>query len=153
MPTEDPVPTSVAPEASGLLERTALAVLRVDVGLVSPRALKEARQLVKQSGDEFDGTALVNLCLEGHAGDGSSALQSALLALRSRVIGIQAAVAGPRKGAPLFVRLTATLTAKLIFFGLFTFLLLILVILVRQNWPAIDIYVISDKVIEFFKPR
>ena len=150
MSDPDPVPGAEAPSVpSSLLQRTALALLRVDLDLLTPRMRQDARQMLKDAGGQFDGTRLVDLCLEGRAGDGPDVLRRAMLALRSRLIGLEMAL--PRRKPSMFLRLTATLTAKLIFFGLYTFLILVAAYLVEKNWSAANLYDIGDKILSLLR--
>ena len=66
-------------------------------------------------------------------------------------IGVPTAVSGPRRRPSFLVRVAATFLAKLIFFGIYTFLVLVLLVLLRHNWPELDLYVIAEKVVSFFK--
>ncbi|MAE76810.1 MAG: hypothetical protein CMJ85_08085 [Planctomycetes bacterium] len=143
MPPEPNLPSDHGP----LLERTALAALRVELGLVPQRTRERARKTLGKSGSEFDGQALVDLCLEGRASDGPQAVRDAMLDLRSRVIGIESVPSGPRRRkAPFLVRWVATATAKLIFFSMYSLLFVVLLVLLRQQWPLFDIYEVGSKV-------
>jgi len=120
------------------------------LGLVPPRARQDAREILRMSDSEFDGTRLVDLCLEGRASDGDQTLPKAMLSLRSRLIGLE--TAAPRRRRPSFVvRTSATMTAKLIFFSIYTFLILVVVFLVKRNWPSADVYAVGDKLLSYFK--
>jgi hypothetical protein len=141
-------PTDNARDQVDLLQETALALLRVDMNLLSQPARREARVLLGRAADKFDGRRLVELCLEDGSVDDKT-LEKAMLSLRSRLIGHQTHV--PRKRPGSFVRFTATLMAKLVFFGLYTFLVLVAVFLVKRNWDHLDLYVIGDKLLSLTK--
>lgn len=142
-------PTSTSSDTMGLIERAALAMLRVDLGLLPPRVREEARKLLKASGDEFDGQRLAELCLEGRAADGPKTAERALNALRSRLLGHE--MYTPRRRPSFLVRMTATATAKLVFFGIYTFLILVVVYLIKRNWEFLDLYELGDRALSYFK--
>ena len=133
-----------------ILERTALALLRVDLELLPPATRQEARKLLKQSGDSFDGERLVELCLDGRAGESDQTIQRAMNALRSRLVGLETA-AKPRRKPSFFKRLSATLLAKLIFFVIYVVLIVLLLYLLHREWEWLDIYAFGDKVLALLK--
>jgi hypothetical protein len=123
--------------------------MRVDLGLLPPLAREEARRALRASGQQFDGQALVESCLQGRASDGEEAVRRALLALRSRLIGVEALQL--RRRAPLLVRWSAMLTARLIFFALYTVVIVALLFLLKRRWPVVDLYELGDRLLALFQ--
>jgi hypothetical protein len=136
-------------DLSPLFESASIAAMRVDLGLLTPVAREEARRVLRASGQQFDGQALVATCLAGRAGDGEDAVRRALLALRSRLIGVE--TVQPRRRASWFVRWSARLIARFIFFALYTVVIVALLFLLKRRWPAVDLYEFGDRLLALFK--
>jgi hypothetical protein len=134
-----------------LLERTALAALRSELGLLTPAQQAEAKRLVAASEEHFDGQRLVELCLEGRASDDQRVLHRALLTLRSRFVENEASAGRPqRRKANIVVRGTATLTAKLIFSTIYTVVLVVLLIVLQHHWKWLNIYDFGSRALRLF---
>ena len=130
-----------------LLERSALAAMRAELGLLTPKQRSEAEQLLKGNDEQFDGMRLVEICLEGRAADDQRVAQRSLLALRSRFVDSGGDAARPRRRrSNLVVRAGASLTAKLIFSAIYTVVLVALLFVVNYHWPSINIYEFGQQV-------
>jgi hypothetical protein len=135
-----------------LLERTALAALRSELGLLTPaQQPSRSEGLVAASEEHFDGQRLVELCLEGRASDDQRVLHRALLTLRSRFVENEASAGRPqRRKANIVVRGTATLTAKLIFSTIYTVVLVVLLIVLQHHWKWLNIYDFGSRALRLF---
>ena len=142
-------------QVDALMQRCALALLRVDLDLLSPSARQQARAVLDRSEAEFDGAQLVEICLRDKAPQGPRTLQRAMLALRSRLLGLDAHVASPRRGRgrSRSKRFLASLLVKLIFWPILCVLGIVILVLVQRSWPVADIYVWGGKLLDFLGLR
>lgn len=145
--------------ASGeaLLQRVALASLRVDLDLLSGKARDEARAMLARSESEFDGQKLVEICLRDAQPEvGPRTLERSLLGLRSRFLGLET-VSGsaPRRGRRRSSgkRFLAWLFVKLIFWPILIALTVVILVLVKRQWPEADVYEWGDKAMSFLGLR
>ena len=130
-----------------LLARSALAAMRIELGLLTPKQRSEAEALLQGSEEHFDGARLVDICLEGRAADDQRVAQRSLLALRSRFVDSGGESGRPRRRrGNLVVRAGASLTAKLIFSAIYTVVLVALLFLLNYHWPSINIYEFGQQV-------
>lgn len=138
-----------------LAQRCALALLYVDLDSLTPQARERARASLARSSDEFDGAELVDICLRDAQPLGPRGIERAMIALRSRFLGMDAHVATPRRsrGRNTGKRFLAWLLVKLIFWPILIVLTVVILILVKRNWPEIDIYVWGGKALDFLGLR
>jgi hypothetical protein len=128
---------------SSLMSRCSLAYMRVEIGIVPPAKVSEARRYLEDAGDRFDGRQLIDLCLEGRAGDGDAALEKAMRKLHASLV-IEATGRRTRKKSSLLVRLSATLLGRTIVFALTLIFVILLLVLVQSLVPEFDIYALRD---------
>jgi len=151
------VPRKAVPRLEeDLMSRVGLASLRLELGLVPLRAKEEARRYLKTQGKHFDGAQLVKLCLEGRASDGTAALQKGFTKLRAALF-LEESGAPPRpavkskRGGSIWTKLSASVLARLIVFGITCFLVVLFLVLARYNFAWFNIYDWSDSIRDFFK--
>ncbi|MEZ5989893.1 MAG: hypothetical protein R3F30_12360 [Planctomycetota bacterium] len=141
---------SEAPETGSLLLRAAYARQRVALDLVPPQVLADLRRYLAEAGDSFDGSKLVDGCLEGRAGDGEAVLRKTLVGLRSDVM-IEA-TSGPvvrsRRPTPVATKLSAVLLGKLIAFGVSFLVAVGILWILHELSPSLDIYAVKDFVLD-----
>ena len=135
---------------SSLMNRCALAYMRLEIGIVPPAKVAEARSYLETAGDRFDGRQLVEYCLEGRAGDGDAALEKAIRKLHAS-LAIESMGRRPRKKTSLLVRLSATLLGRTIVFALTLIFIVLLLVLAQSLVPALDIYALRDSVLAAVK--
>jgi uncharacterized protein (UPF0548 family) len=127
-----------------MMSRCALACMRLELGLVPPAKVAEARRYVDTAGEEFDGPRLIELCMEGRAADGDAALEKALRKLHSS-LAIESVGRRPRKKTSLLVRLSATLLGRGIVFVMTIVFVVLLLALAQYILPELDIYALRDQ--------
>ena len=146
-----PDPLAESREQAHLLERTALALLRLELGLVPERAKNDARSYHEQAGGQFDGKLLVDFCLEGRAADGSKALSRGMNSVRSRVLGEAWLERSPKRRSRVgafTTRVSAKFVAHRLFFVVQTLAILVLLVVLERHWPALDLYVLAERGME-----
>lgn len=139
-----------------LLERIALASMRVDLELLSGKARDDARAELARSSSEFDGARLVDICLQDpQASAGPLTVERAMLALRGRLLGLETAAGAPRRARRRSggKRFLAWLLIKLMFWPILIVLTAAILVLVKRQWPEADVYVWGGKAMDFLGLR
>jgi len=131
---------------TSLMNRCALAWLRMELGIVPPARLAEARRYLESTGDQFDGRKLIDYCLEGRAGDGDAALEKAMRRLHAAVA-VEPMARRPRRKTSLLVRLSATLLGRTLVFLITLVFVVVLLVLAQSLFPQVDIYAIRDTIV------
>lgn len=143
-------------EQDPTVARVAETSLRMMAGAVTPPTRKRIRAMAEGASAAYPWTEVVEAVLADPV-DPSVLVQMGLAAQRDWVVrgggAVAAASAPPPRSAPglgyRLKRFLAVNLARLLFHAVFAVALIVLLILIRKTWPALDIYALADRVVEF----
>lgn len=137
----DPAPAAPAPAESGAgdpLTAAAAVSLRLLAGAVPKRTLDGLQRTVQQSPSEYPWQVVTRVVLAEPVDD-RRLLEQGLRAQRDWIL------RGGREtpGKPISVHaktFVAKVVAQLIFVGVYTVVIVVLLLLLKHRWPEVDIY-------------
>lgn len=149
-------------EQDRTVARVAETALRMMAGSVGPATQRRLRELCEARTEAYPWEDVVRAVLAEPL-DASQLVQRGLQAQRDWIQkgGTPVATsrgegrAGPARARPRLLysikRWLAIQTARALFYSLFAIVLVVLLILLRRVWPAVDIYALGDRVVAIWQ--
>ena len=132
--------TKETPSVDPVFSRICESMTRLTAGLVPRPTMKDLQKTVEASTAEYPWEVVVNRILRDRV-DPVKVMKQALRAQRDWVV--RGGRETPGKGLTYRAKsIVARLAARLIFLAILLPVVVILLVLIRQKWPDLDIYVI-----------